>query len=170
MDRLPATILFVCTGNTCRSPMAAALCVSLIAKKYPEYKEKIKVLSAGCAAFEGSPATREAVKAIAARELSLTDHRARKLDAGVLLKADLIVTMSEGHWQYIVTNWPQVQAHTYTLKELAGEAGDVIDPLGLSEDFYQETAEELELLLSIMLDNVLGNFSVEGPGTDQEEY
>jgi len=157
MNRVPASILFVCTGNTCRSPMAAALCTRLIAKHYPEYQEQIKIFSAGCAAFEGSPATAEAITAMAAKDIALDDHQAKKVEASLLGAAELIVTMGEGNYHQLITNWPAVGGRLYTLREWGDEVGDVVDPLGQGQAAYDQTSEELERLIKIMLKKLLGD-------------
>lgn len=136
--------------------MAAAICTSLVAQGYPEYIDKIKILSAGCAAMDGSPAAPEAVTAMAAKGLAIKSHRARQIDKQLLAEADLVVTMGEGHLRRVTSEWPWAAEKTYTLRELADEDGDVIDPLGRGSEFYQQTGEELERLLRIMLKSVLG--------------
>ncbi len=163
MDQRPASILFVCTGNTCRSPMAAALCNDLIARYYPDYAGKIQISSAGCAAFDGDQASTEAVEVMAGYNISLDHHQACRVNEQLVADADLIITMGEGHRLYLLRNWPEVEGRTYTLRELADEYGDVSDPIGQGVEVYQETAAELERLLLLMLKRMLGEPSGQAP-------
>jgi len=156
LGQVPASILFVCTGNTCRSPMAAALCTSLITKYYPHYDGQIQINSAGCSAGDGDLASREAIAVLTGKNLALESHRARRINQQLLADTDLIITMGEGHRNYIITKWPEFQTRIYTLRELAKEYGDVSDPFGQDHIVYQKTAAELERLLLIMLEQVLG--------------
>ncbi|MGE5454783.1 MAG: hypothetical protein ACM3O9_06270 [Methylocystaceae bacterium] len=156
MNQVPTSILFVCTGNTCRSPMAAAICTDLIAKNYPQYKDVIEISSAGCRTIVGIPATKEAIKVMAAKAISITDHRSRPVETYMLEQADLIVVMGEGHRYYLHQgSRPEVREKIFSLREIALEMGDIVDPIGQGEETYRQTAEELERLIVLMLQRLL---------------
>ncbi|WP_071542372.1 low molecular weight protein arginine phosphatase [Neomoorella thermoacetica] len=106
-------ILFVCTGNTCRSSMAAAIAAKLAKERGLD----VTISSAGLAAREGDPATPEAVQALAEMGLDLSSHRARQLTAATVRDADLILTMTAEHRERILRDYPEARGKTYTLKE-----------------------------------------------------
>lgn len=130
-------ILFVCTGNTCRSPMAACMARALLAENN---KDWVQVDSRGLAAAEGEPASENAQIVMERMGLDLSAHRARQLTGEDLAKADLIVTMTEAHKRALLAVRSQ---GVVTLKELAGEQGDIVDPFGGSLDRYMDCAEEI---------------------------
>lgn len=113
-------ILFVCTGNTCRSSMAGSIARDLLQKKGWS-KEQVMVLSAGLAAVPGAPATPEAVKALEEQGLDLTEHRARGLTPELVEEASLILTMTREHKRRLFSWFPQHQHKIFTLGEYAGE-------------------------------------------------
>jgi protein-tyrosine phosphatase len=109
-------ILIVCTGNICRSPMAAGFLrrslIDRLADTAPE------VVSAGTAGWEGSAAMAESIQAAAERGVDIADHVARLLDGDMVRGADLIVCMAAEHRAAIVALVPDAEAMTFTLKEL----------------------------------------------------
>lgn len=111
-------ILFVCTGNTCRSPMAQALFTKELAKRGKT--ENFTVISAGISATDGDPATKEAVLAMEELSIDITDHKAQKINDSLLTAADLIITMTGQHKAAILTLYPQYHGKVYTLREYAG--------------------------------------------------
>ena len=113
-------ILFVCTGNTCRSSMAAALAAHLAAARSLD----VDIASAGLAAREGEPATPAAVQALAEMGLDLSSHSARQLTATMVREAELILTMTAGHKEYILQKYPEARGKTFTLKEYVQGAVD----------------------------------------------
>jgi protein-tyrosine-phosphatase len=138
-------IVFVCTGNTCRSPMAAALFRQLKG-------EDIVVSSAGLSAIPGEPATPEAVQALAEQGIALEEHRARLLSADLVREADLLLTMTGGHRAQCRRQFPDAADKVFTLGEFAGEATtDVPDPFGLPLEIYRQTAAELERLVRLII-------------------
>ena len=130
-------IVFVCTGNTCRSPMAKCIARAFLAENN---KDWVEVESRGLAAEVGAPASEYAQLAMERMGLDLSHHRARQLTREDVESADLIVTMTEAHKAAL---WPLRQKGLVTLKELAGERGDISDPYGGSLEQYILCSEEM---------------------------
>lgn len=137
-------ILIVCTGNTCRSPMAEALLKGKIGQD--GLADQIMVLSAGTFAGGDSP-TYGAALAMQQRGLNLDGHTPRQLSARFIEAADLILTMTASHKRIVADLAPEAAGKTYTLSEFADEAGEVMDPFGGSEAVYESCAQQIAALL-----------------------
>lgn len=129
-----AKVLFVCTGNTCRSPMAEALLGQ---------EEGFQVKSAGLYAVNGSPASAGAVAILREKNISI-NHRSQQLTQQLVDWADYIFTMTTQHKAAILTNFSNAEHKTFTLKGYNGEDSDIQDPFGGSNEVYRSTLQELE--------------------------
>lgn len=129
-------ILFVCTGNTCRSPMAAAI----MNKIAVENDLDVRIESAGIFASDGEKASENAVKALAGYGIDLTGHRSKPVTEDLIKQCDLILTMTEGHRQILL---PLAGDKVHVLNEYAGASGEIPDPYGGDLEEYEETAREI---------------------------
>jgi len=167
LERLASMlIVVVCTGNTCRSPMAEALLRRLLAERLGCEETAlgqfgIEVASAGIAAASGSRASPEAVEAMRQRGLDIACHASQPLTENLVRDADLILTLTGGHRHAIVSRWPEVAARVATLR---ADQGDVDDPIGAPSAVYRQCAAQIEQALKERmaewdLDNFLGGGS-----------
>lgn len=121
-----STILFVCTGNLCRSPMAEGLLRHRLAQEGLDTRHQ--VASAGTWAVDDHPASENAVAVMAERGIDISDHIARTITAQDVAESDLILVMSREHERLIKNTWPQYAWKIYRLSEMVGKRKDVRDP------------------------------------------
>jgi len=138
-------VVFVCTGNTCRSPMAAVLCAKLLAERLGCGPEELPrrgylVLSAGMAALPGDPAALEAVEAVKELGADLTGHLSQPLSADMVLQADYLITMTRRHAAAVLDQFSDLDPRPRLLCP-AGE--DIADPIGREQHVYQACAREI---------------------------
>lgn len=144
-------VLFVCTGNTCRSSMAEAVAKKIIAEK--GWGDKLTVASAGVAAVDGLPASPQAVAVMEERGIDLRSHRSRMLKEEHWQEADVVLTMTESHKAALQEAIPGDKL--FTLAEFVGLEGDIADPIGGSEDVYRRCADRLEELVARALEKLM---------------
>lgn len=143
-------VTFVCTGNTCRSPMAEA-----VARKWLEERgiDAITVASAGILAGEGHPASDGARWAASERGLDLDSHRASLLTAEMIAASDLILTMGQSHRRVVEDQGGE--GRTHRLRDYAGEHGDVQDPFGGPDHVYDATFREIQALVGRAMERIV---------------
>ena len=135
-------ILFVCTGNTCRSPMAETIARDIFKK----HGLKTEVLSAGVHASNGAKASPNAIYAMKKMGLNLKNHKAQLINEHLIEWSNIILTMTKGHYNILKSMYPK-KAEIFTLGEYIGINEDISDPFGLDEYVYISLARELKNML-----------------------
>ncbi len=142
-------VLFVCTGNTCRSPMAEGLF-----RKAAEEKD-YQVSSAGVAAYNGSMISIESHEILDEKNATIEGFRSRMVDADILAQASHVFCLTQGHLEVLEEMFPEHQKKLYLVTEFAqinGQVGrDIQDPIGAGRSAYQEVAEQLEISIKGLL-------------------
>lgn len=146
-------ILFVCSGNACRSPMAEGL---LKKKLYPQYKKKVGIFSAGTLGLTGSAATPNSITASREKGVDITQHSSQGVTTDLLAKADLIIAMAENHKDFLLSNFPEFQDKTFLLtefgrKKVPQKYPSIADPIGENLTFYRKIINQIDLELERIL-------------------
>lgn len=137
-------VLLVCTGNTCRSPLAEVMLKQL----RPDWE----VRSAGLMASPGAPAAANSVLVARQRGLDLSSHQSTQLDRSLVEWADLILCLGENHRRALGQMFPEARDKTLVLREAAGleKPWDISDPVGQSLAVYEECARQIDEALQAL--------------------
>lgn len=138
------SILFVCTANQCRSPMAMALMRKRL--KDPGLLNWT-IDSAGTWATDGIEATENAILTVQEMGLDITPHRSRRVTQEMMDNYDLILVMVANHKEPLLLEFPEYGHKVYLLSEMVGEAWDVEDPVGQPLEEYRATADLMDQVL-----------------------
>jgi protein-tyrosine-phosphatase len=163
MNDQPAKILFVCTGNTCRSALAAAL--------WGRLQDQWPAASAGTAAWPGAPAAAPAQDVAREYGADLSSHQARRV-RDVTEPVKLVLTMTAAQRDAVLAERPEWAGRVELLTEAVGESGDIADPFGSSVEVYRGLAERLLALERRLLERLKAEMTGgadDRPGVDGKE-
>jgi protein-tyrosine-phosphatase len=143
---MEGTILFICTGNFCRSPMAEAILKDLLRQ---DGKEQLyEVRSAGTWTRNGLSASLPALQAMKELGLDISGHRSHHLTSQDIEDANLILVMTQDHKEALDVEFPQARAKTYLLSEMTDNRYDIDDPAGSSSpEAHLICAQEMRKLV-----------------------
>ncbi len=144
-------ILFICTGNTCRSPMAQETARLLINKLG---LEGFEAASAGLFAESGMHASAGAQAAVRLIGGDLSDHRARSVKADIVEDAELILCMTTSHKTLLLRRYPDAAGKVFTLLEYIDEPGDIADPFGGDAVVYEECLTQIGAAVRSVLESM----------------
>ena len=141
------SVLFFCTANVCRSPMASAIFGNIVSQR--GNGENWRIESAGTWAVEGIPAVQNTQLTLASLyKIDIHEHRSRCVSQELLSSFDLILTMEKGHKEALQVEFPGLAGRVYLLSEMVGEDKEIEDPIGGPLIDYRETARELDRILT----------------------
>lgn len=141
-------VVFVCTGNTCRSPMAEGILKDLSKKA----NLNIGVKSVGTHATSNSNAARFAIEAMKSIDIDISNHKSDQVNRELLDKTDLVLTMSNNHKKAIILQYPFIKEKVFLLNEYAfGINKDIEDPFGGQLMYYEKARDEIyEAILEVI--------------------
>lgn len=143
-------IVLVCTGNTCRSPMAETLLREILRERFDD-ENIARVVSAGLAASQGYGASPQAVEVMGRHGLDLTGHCSQPLDDSLMNMADLVLTMTRRHRDAILAAWPDRAESVHTLRH---DGADISDPIGMPVETYDQCADQMQTELNAWMDKL----------------
>jgi tRNA threonylcarbamoyl adenosine modification protein (Sua5/YciO/YrdC/YwlC family) len=146
-------VLFVCTGNTCRSPMAEGLFKK---KWHQRQRDEIKVNSAGTSALSGWPSFSLTHKIMKEKGVDISHHMSKPLNQKMVEEADLILVMERVHKNEVLELSSLAEGKVLLLKEFAlGIEEEILDPMGGSEESYRECVREIEHSIEAMIEKLM---------------
>lgn len=137
-------ILLICTGNTCRSAMAAPLLQKMLQEELGDNWSGGVILSAGLAAFSGAPASKEAREVMSEEGIDLSAHQARILTRQEIDEADLVIVMTLAHKEAVLREYPSAGKKVFALGEFTTDGADVSDPFGQGVEVYRQCAAQIK--------------------------
>ena len=154
-------IVFVCTGNMCRSPMAEGL---LRAALPPGWRDEVTVSSAGTHSWDDQPAASLSVTVVKEKGIDISGHMARLVTPGIINRASLVVALAGTHMEYMEALVPGAGEWMILLGELDAERGDkdVRDPIGGSLEDYRDARDDIAHLIGFLLKYIAERFDLPG--------
>ncbi len=148
--------LFVCTGNTCRSPLAEGLFRKILAEKVgckeaELHEQGYIVASAGIAATYGAPASLESIEVAETENVDINSHQSQPLSQNLVDEADYIFTMTRQHRDFIISAKPDAADR---VKLLSQDGMDILDPIGGDYSIYEACKKEIEQNLRLIADQI----------------
>ncbi|MGH7980921.1 MAG: serine hydroxymethyltransferase, partial [Limisphaerales bacterium] len=162
------TILFICTGNVCRSPMAEGLF------RRAAGNGKFRALSAGLGAVDGQPPTPHAVAAVRELGVDISSQRSRALTADLVRQADYIFGMTHSHVDTVNLLYPGAMDKTFLLREfndtVPSYEKDIPDPIGFPYDVYKHCRDQIDQSIKSLLKFMEQHESLQAPGTETNSF
>lgn len=146
------SVLFVCTANRCRSPMAEALFRALVKERGESADWWIE--SAGVGAIEGEPATENTQQVASERGMDLSGHRSQPATRATIGPFSLILVMEESHRRRLSEAAPELADRVYLLSEIVGQDSDIWDPVGSAIENYRAMADQIDGILRTGFDRM----------------
>ena len=144
------SVIFVCTANVCRSPMAMGLFLARLGKERGNWR----VESAGTWASDGQPAAENTLRVVAEQGVDLREHRSRPINGALLEQFDLILAMEQNQKEALRIEFPGISPRIFLLSEMIGSVYDIKDPMSGDFSDFQNTAEEIEDILEKGFDRI----------------
>lgn len=146
-------ILFVCTGNTCRSPMAEGIFNSMAENE----NLNVRASSAGIYVLPCSKVSKNSVDALSVENIDISKHQPKQLDFQLISDADLVLTMSSSHKSAIINEFPDLKNKVYTIAEFVGEKSDISDPFGGDLNLYKSCMIDIKSLIEKLILRIKAN-------------
>ena len=146
-------IMFICTGNICRSAMAH----KMLEKKAEEQNKDIEVYSCGIWAMQGDIPTYEAIQVMKEYGVDLSTHRATNIQNSNIEEMDLILCATKNHKRNVIAMYPELKDKVFTMKEYGSypkDDLDISDPWGYGFDVYKKCAKEIEECINRIIKNI----------------
>ena len=138
------SVLFICSANICRSPMAMGLLRSMV----EDSSDQWKIESSGVWDMGDQPAALNTQLVLQERGIDLNDHASRTITGTMLSEFNLVLVMEDNHKEVLKLAFPEYTDRIYMLSEMVGKIFDIVDPIGRSLADFEETALEMERILT----------------------
>ena len=145
------SVLFVCSANICRSPMAMGLLRARVSQSVDNWR----IESAGVWAEEGHSAAFYTRRVLEVRGIGVSEHSSRQVTPDLMREFDLILVMERNHKEALRAAFPEQSNRIYMLSEMVGRKDDIVDPIGGPRADYEDTAQEIDAILSEGFENIL---------------